>query len=233
MNSRFTLFCTGSGLAFGALFVVAWLLIAGFFPLHLPSASANDIADIYATNVAGIRAGMMLSMLATGFYAPWIAVLYVVTKRIEGDAAPIMAVTQIVSGAMGALVFCLPTIIWTAASYRVGRDPELILLLNDLAWLILTVIVSPFIFQNLAVGIAILRDKANIPLMPRWLGYINIWASVVYVPAVLIPFFKSGPFAWNGIIALWLPASTFFCTIIIMTIYCRKALMNDTYVTIA
>ena len=233
MNPRFALLCVGSGIAFGAIFVLAWLLIAGFFPLHLPTASASDIADIYQSNTDRIRAGMMLSMLATGFYAPWIAVLYVITKRIEGDAMPIMAVTQVVSGAMGALVFCLPTILWTAASYRTGRDPQLILLLNDLAWLILTVIVSPFIFQNLAMGIAIVRDKAGIPLLPRWLGYVNIWAAVIYIPAVLIPFFQSGPFAWNGIIALWLPASTFFCTIVLMTIYCRKALLNDTYVTIA
>ncbi|WP_269621116.1 hypothetical protein [Zhongshania sp. BJYM1] len=232
MNSKFTLICAWSGLAFGAVFILGWFLIAGFLPPHLPSSTANEIAEIYINNAAQIRAGMMFCMMSTGLYAPWVAVLYLVLKRIEGDEAPIMAVTQVVSGTVGLIVFCLPPMIWAAASYRVGRDPELILLLNDMAWLILGTIVSPFIMQNLAIGIAILRDKASSPLMPRWLGFFNIWAAVIYVPAVLIPFFKSGPFAWNGVIALWIPASTFFCTVILLSIYCRKALLNKTYVSL-
>lgn len=232
MNSKFILMCTWSGLAFGAVFVLGWFLIACFLPPHLPSSTAQEIADIYFKNGTQIRAGMMFSMMATGFYAPWVAVLYIVLKRIEGDEAPVMAITQIVSGTVGLIVFCLPPMIWTAASFRLGRDPELILVLNDLAWLILTTIISPFIIQNLAIGIGILRDTALKPLMPRWLGYFNIWAAIIYVPAVLIPFFQSGPFAWNGILGFWLPASTFFCTIIVMTIFCRKSLMNKNYVTV-
>jgi predicted membrane metal-binding protein len=36
-------------------------------------------------------------------------------------------------------------------------------------------------------------------------------------PAMLIPFFKSGPFAYNGLLALYLPFGAFFLWMTIMT----------------
>ena len=233
MNTKFNSLCAYSGLAFGLVFVVGWALIAGYLPPHAPDFSATEISEIYLSNATSIRAGMMFCMMATGFYAPWVAVLYIVMKRIEGDEAPIMAMTQVVSGAVGFVIFCLPPMIWTAASYRLDRAPEIMFMLNDLGWLILATVVSPFILQNLSVGIAILRDRAVTPLIPKWVGYFNVWAAVIYVPAVLIPFFKVGPFAWDGVLAFWLPASTFFCTIIVLTIYIQKSLQNTRYVTIS
>lgn len=229
MNQKTQLMCTWSGLTFAAMFAGGWFLIAHFVPPHLPAATADEIARLYAANTSQIRLGLMFCMFATGFYAPWVAILYVILKRIEGDEAPLMAITQLVSGTVGYVVFCLPAMIWITVSFRPERDPQLLLLLNDLGWLILTMVVSPFIMQNLAIGVAVLQDRTAQALMPRWVGYFNIWAAIIYVPAGLIPFFKSGPFAWNGFIAFWLPASTFFCTIIVLTHFCRKSIRNLSY----
>lgn len=231
MNTKSQMACVWSGLIFGGLFCIGWGLIAHFLPPHSANASAQDIAQIYIDNTVPIRVGMMICMLATGFYAPWVVILYVVLKRIEGDKTPVMAMTQVVSGAVGYIVFCLPAMIWVTASFRPERDPQLLLLLNDLGWLILTVVISPFIMQCLAIGIGVLGDKQSQPLIPRWVGYFNVWAAVIFAPAALIPFFKMGPFAWTGFIGFWLPAGTFFATIIALTFYCKKAVYNREYIS--
>jgi hypothetical protein len=59
--------------------------------------------------------------------------------------------------------------------------------------------------------------------MPRWVGYTSIWVGVLSLPGVVIPFFKSGPFAWNGIFAFWLPAILFGMMLTVLTLTMIKA----------
>lgn len=66
-----------------------------------------------------------------------------------------------------------------------------------------------FALQNAAVGVAILRDRRAEPVLPRWLGYLGLWAAVLYMPSCLALFFHEGPFAWNGIFTFWLAAAAF------------------------
>ena len=63
--------------------------------------------------------------------------------------------------------------------------------------------------QCLSIAAAIL-NKADQDVFPRWLGYFNVWVAVLLLPAVLLPFFKHGPFAWHGIFEFWLAALVFF-----------------------
>lgn len=229
MNTRMQLLCAWSGPAFAVLLGLGWVLLAGYLPPHSPAASAEEIASIYSANSLNIRAGMMLGMFATGFYAPWSVLMYVLMRRIEADHAPVLSLTQLVSGALGITVFLLPAMVWTVAAFRPDTNPEIILVLNDFAWLFLTVVVAPFVFQYLTFGLAVLQDPKAQPLIPRWLGYFTVWAAVIFIPACLIPFFKSGPFAWTGFIAFWLPAGTFFVSLFIMSVYFVRAVRNAGY----
>jgi hypothetical protein len=65
--------------------------------------------------------------------------------------------------------------------------------------------------QALSIAAAILSDQRPRPVFPRWLAYFNCWAALLYVPGGACTFFHSGPLAWNGIFAFWLPA-TVYCT---------------------
>ena len=75
---------------------------------------------------------------------------------------------------------------------------------------------GPFFVQLMSIGLAILLDKNSRPVFPRWVAYFNIWVAVLFIPGVLITFFKSGPFAWNGILAFWLPLVVFFAWYFVM-----------------
>jgi hypothetical protein len=70
--------------------------------------------------------------------------------------------------------------------------------------------------QQLAIGIAAFSDHDG-HVFPRWVGYFNVWCAALLLPAVLIPFFKTGPFAWHGIFEFWLAAAIFFGWVVVMT----------------
>ena len=67
------------------------------------------------------------------------------------------------------------------------------------------------------IAVAVLTDDTGNPVYPRWVGYVNIWAGLLYIPGGIILFFKTGPFAWDGILGLYIPFIAFFLWILVMT----------------
>lgn len=53
-------------------------------------------------------------------------------------------------------------------------------------------------------GWVILQDREN-RYFPRWLGYYNLWAALIFTPGTFNMFFHHGPLAWNGFIVFWIP----------------------------
>lgn len=219
--------CVWSGPLFVVLLFAGWGLVAGFLPPPEPSATGEQIAAMYHADANMIRIGMALVMSAGGFFAPWIAVTYVLMRRIEGSGFPVLSMTQALAGTYGIVTIIIPAMIWTTAAFRPERDAELILMLNDLGWLNLTMIYSPAFVQTVAIGLVFLQDKRARPLFPRWLGFFNIWVAVLYLPAILISSFKQGPFAWNGVIAFWIPAIAFLAWFIVLARYMIIALDRE------
>lgn len=72
--------------------------------------------------------------------------------------------------------------------------------------------------QGLAIALCILRDDSSDPLFPRWAGYFNIWVFLLFLPSLLTYFFKTGPFAWNGLFVWWIPLAVFGTWFIVMTV---------------
>ncbi len=68
-----------------------------------------------------------------------------------------------------------------------------------------------------AFGLAALMDKRETPIFPRWSGFFSLWIVVLSLPALVLPLFKTGPFAWNGLFAFWLAATIFGIWLIVMT----------------
>jgi hypothetical protein len=64
---------------------------------------------------------------------------------------------------------------------------------------------------------AILTDKSAIPVFERWIGWVNVATAVLSLPALTVIFFKYGPWAWNGLFGLWIPAVAFGLWMMSMT----------------
>jgi hypothetical protein len=208
MNSRISQYCAWSGIVFGTLFFIGWGVLARFIPPHDPTLTGEQIAAIYQASTVEIRLGMFIMMVVSVLYLPWTAVLADQIAKIEGRFS-ILSCLQLASGALNVLLFSLPTMIWAAVAFRPERSPDITLFMNDLGWLLFVGLVSPFVFSPISLGIATLVDKRPQPAFPRWFGYLNLWVALLLMPGGLIMFFKTGPFAWNGILTFWMPMFVF------------------------
>jgi hypothetical protein len=214
--------CLWGGPGAMLLFIIGFVVVGGLVPPPDPSDGAAEIARFYAANRTGIRAGLALTMVAGAVTAPFVAVITIQLRRIEGDVSP-FAFTQLGTGMLGVLLFSLPVMIMQAALFRPERDPQIILAIHDIGWIMLVGTYSCVFVQCLAVGACILKDRAE-DVYPRWLGYFNIWVAVLFLPGSLLYFFKDGPFAWNGLFVWWIPLSVFSGWFIVMFVMTIKSL---------
>jgi len=206
----------------------ALITLAAFIPPPSPNASADEIAAMFRENAIGIRLGMILFMFCGTMLAPITAIYCLIIKKIEGRAG-VLTYTQLVTGTIALVLFIPPSVIWSVAAFRPDRAPEMILMLNDMGWLFFIMTVPPGVLQVLVLGMAILKDKRATPLIPRWVGYMNLWAALVLSPGGLAAMFKAGPFAWNGLITFWIALPVFGTWWLLMFIYCLKAVRGGAF----
>lgn len=224
MNTRNQLLCAWCGVAFAILFNIGFWPLTHFVPPPSPTASALDVAAMYQAHTNQIRLGLLVMMAASGFILPFAAVISAQMKRME-DTPSVLSYLQLASGAVGVVFFIVPCLLWSVAAFRPERDAELIQLMNDAGWLILLMTFTTFMVQNFAIGLAILGDKSAQPVFPRWAAYLNFWVAVLFLPGGLLTFFKTGPFAWNGLFAFWVPFVVFLTWYLLMFMMLRKGII--------
>ena len=164
-------------------------------------------------------------MVVGSLTIPWVALISPHMRRTEG-AFPLLSVTQLVAGVATLAILILPFIAWSTQTFRPDRDPELILLLSDFGWLFLVMTFGPFSVQLVSIGLAAFADKSTPPVFPRWAGYFNIWMAILFIPTGLVTFFKTGPFAWSGLIGSWIPIVAFSGWYVVMFFVMRESSRN-------
>ncbi|MBB2503877.1 hypothetical protein H5411_32645 [Amycolatopsis echigonensis] len=217
--------CAWSGPATVVLALTGWL-IAGVLPMP-PAAhqSATEIANFYGDSSSKVLFGLILSALAVGLVFPLIALIGVHMVRMEGRT-PLLTFLQLVTGAATGVLLLIPLLMMAVCAFRPDRAPDLTLMLNDLAWLLFITPIAPFMIQNIAIGLAVLRDRNPEPVLPRWVGYLNFWVAFLFVPDVLAYFFYSGPFAWQGIFVFWLALTAYAVWLVVMGLVLRRAVLR-------
>ncbi len=224
MNTKNQLWCVWSGIAFAIFFTLGFWPITHFMPPPSPTMSALEVASMYGANTNQIRFGLLVMMGSSGLILPFTAAIAAQMKRME-ETPSILTYLQLASGALGVVFFIVPCVLWSVAAFRPERAPELIQLMNDAGWMLFLMPFTTFIVQNFAIGIAILGDKSVQPVFPRWMGFFNFWVAVLFVPGGLLTFFKTGPFAWNGLLAFWVPFVVFFTWYLLMFVFLRKGVL--------
>lgn len=215
-----------SGVAMVVLWLGAFLFIAGFIPPSPPSSAADAIVRLYGNHTNAIKIGLVISMLGSALLVPYAVAISGQLKRIDGARA--LADIQMVSCALLSLEFITPIGVWLATSFRVdGRSADVTESMHDLGWILFMTVIWSLFVQVVAIGAAILIDRRTIPILPRWLGYLNLWVALLIIPAGTVVFFKEGPLAWNGLVGLYVPLAAFMVWFGSMTIVIHKNLTRQ------
>lgn len=223
VNPRVLTLCALGGPAAVVVTLTGWL-IAGMLPLPLgPGAPMSEVRAFYLEHPTLTGAGFVLASLGIVLYAPLVATISMHLLRIEGRR-PVLALTQLATGTATLLLNLLPMLLWAMATFRTDRSDDTVLLLHDMGWLILFPAIMLFCLQNLSIGIAVLSGQT---VFPRWVGYVNFFVAVSFIPDIFAYFFHSGPFAWNGVLVFWLALTTYCIFLFTMSWACLQANKAD------
>jgi hypothetical protein len=213
----------------GPLFVLFFGL--GWLEARLvppPAATDNParIADFYRVHASQLRVGMLLALIGTGFAIPFIVSLTrQLLRGIPGAAH--LAYTQLLAGALFLVGVLIPVVLIATAAFRPDRSPELTQALNDGAFTMLLWAFMPATVEAAAAGFAVLADRSNSPVFPRWTGYFDLCVAAIYALGAPTLFVKRGAFGWDGLLAFWLVFIAFGLWVLVTSAMMLRAIRNE------
>jgi hypothetical protein len=183
-------------------------VIAGFVPPPGPDLSVDEIVRIYVEHGVRIRVGIIIAGAGCTLLGPWSVVIATQIRRIEGEHA-VLAGSQVLLGALLLVEFYIPCVLWETAAFRPTLDPIFTYRIHDIGSIMFIALPWTGMLQAVLLGVAILHDRRARPVFPRWLGYFSLWSALGFLPGGLNCLAKTGPLAWNGLLAWWLGLAIF------------------------
>ena len=111
---------------------------------------------------------------------------------------------------------CIRDSCWGVAAFRPDRDPQLISLLNDMAWFFFIAPVGTIVVQNLCFAASIYLDEKPRPVFPRWVAHFNVATAALLIPGAFSVLFTSGPLAWDGSVSFTLRIAVLAAYLVVM-----------------
>lgn len=84
-----------------------------------------------------------------------------------------------------------------------------------------------FMVQNFAFVYAIMLDTRPKPLFPKWLIPFNIIMPILFAFATGIHTHKSGPLAWDGVVAFYIIGFSFVVQLIVDSVFLALSARNE------
>ncbi|BAX99833.1 hypothetical protein BKG69_13005 [Mycobacteroides chelonae] len=191
---------------FTLAFVIGWILLARFaLPAPSPAWSADQLAAFYVENKNRIRLGCVVALFFLPLFALPLGVVLARLRRTE-RGTPVFTYASLVLMPIALFLLILPFIAWSVAAFRPEQlEPQITQTLNDLGWFIFLFTWAVFTVLFTLLAIAILRAETGSEPLPRWSAYLLLWCGLLFAGSALIIFFKDGPFAYDGLVGLYIP----------------------------
>lgn len=215
-----------TGPAVGVVLLAAAIAFPGFWPPMSPTWSADQVAAFYADHRAWIRVGQATFNLCGIMILPFLTVIAVQMKRMKGQSH-VFAYCYLTALVSGATIFALSNVFFLVAAFRPERNPELIQLLNDLAWIVFIAPVGMVVSQFVLLALAVYFDDPAEPVFPRWVGHFSMVIAAAMVPAAGAAVFQTGPLAWDGIWSFWVRNGAYAVFVIVMFFVLRNTLRRQ------
>lgn len=182
-------------------------LLSGTFPPWDPEWSPDRVADELTTNETRKAVGFMIHTAGVCLFALWGAALTAAIYRMEAHRRPaILTFAHGILAAGNVVYFLLIPLAWSSAQYRAGDvSPEVTQSFTDFGWFMYLGTWPPFSLQAIVVALAVIEDQKNKRIFKS--GRPVIWSSYAFAAVGLLSapmgLAKEGPFAWDGVLALW------------------------------
>lgn len=199
----------------GILFLFAFFMFPVLSTPMPPTMSPEEVAAFFRENVTAIRGVVIFCNLIGAMLVPLFATIAVQMLR-TANSSPVFAYSYIIAVGIGLTAFILADFAWGIAIFRPDRDPQLISLLNDMAWFFFIAPVGCLIVQNLCLAGCIYLDARSDPVFPRWVAHFNIITAVLMVPGAFALLYKTGPLAWDGSLSFSLRLTTYAVYVAVM-----------------
>lgn len=209
-----------------AIMAIAAIAFPGFWPPMSPTWSAEHVARFYREHTAWIRFSMVTYNLCGIMLLPFFCLIVVQLKRMRGQSQ-VFAYCYLSAVVSGATIFALSNIFFLVGAFRPDRNPELIQLLDDLAWIVFVAPIGMIVTQNVLLALAVYFDRGPRAVFPRWVGHFSLLVGAAMTPAAAAAAVRTGPLAWNGAVSFWLRNSAFVAFVVVMFFVLRGALARQ------
>ena len=221
------------------IILVWWALItmlifgfSMFLLMHMvppPSAALSpaEIAQFYKDNQMSIRVGAMITSWTSAFMVPLAIVISWQMRRIE-QCNGLLSMAQLLGGGLMSMFLVFPPMLWGFAAFTPDRAVEITATLHEMGSLTLATTDQFYMFQLFAIiYISLAYKNDELSPFPRWMGWLTLWACIIYEVGPLGFMFKTGVFAWDGIVVFWMPFVTFGAWISAMSFMLLRAIKRQ------
>jgi hypothetical protein len=213
-----------TGVVLVLMTVVGFGWLMHMVPPPSPANSGQQTLEFVRGHQTSILIGAAVVTFFWSFWVTWAAPLVLYIRRME--RVPLLTFASLANVGGGAAVITTIAVAWTVMAFR-AETPAIVQAFNDLGFFLFLYTWPPFGILMVIIAIAILRDVNPVPIFPRWVAYYNVYAALGMAPASFMGLFKTGPLAYNGVLAFWVVAVDFFVWMVVMSVVMMQVIGRD------